>query len=420
MKANTIRLVVVLAALSVLGIVITQLFWVSKAFDLEDNEFDMRVNTSLREVARQLNEMDDVPVPLVKTVSQLTQNYFVVMLNGHINTNTLRTLLKGELQKRGIETDCEYYIYDCHSEKMVFGDHIQLSKNDQGSMVEDNLPKWENQPYYFGVLFPEKNSSVIGNMGIWIFSSFVLLLVVAFFTFAMWVIFEQKRLAEVQTDFINNMTHEFKTPISTIAISAGVLQKPEILENPKRLHKYAVIIHNEAMRLKNQVERTLQMATLEEEKIKITNEKVNIHEVITQAVESIGEVVQERDGEVICQLNATHASLIAADKMHLTNIIYNLLDNAVKYCENDPKIVISTQNIGNKIRIGIKDNGIGISKDHLKKVFDKFYRVPTGNLHDVKGFGLGLNYVRIVVSAHGGRVWAESSPQNGTTMWIEL
>jgi two-component system, OmpR family, phosphate regulon sensor histidine kinase PhoR len=420
MKANTIRMIVVLAALSVLGIVITQLFWVRKAFDLEDNQFDMRVNTSLREVARQLNELQDAPVPLAKSVLQLRQNYFVVMLNGHINTNTLKTLLKGELQKRGIETDCEYYIYDCHSEQMVFGDHIQLSKNDQGSMVEQNLPQWENQPYYFGVLFPDKNSSIIGNMGIWIFSSLVLLLVIAFFTFAMWVIFEQKRLAEVQKDFINNMTHEFKTPISTIAISAGVLQKPEIINNPKRLQQYATIIHTEAMRLKNQVERTLQMATMEDDAIKLTTEKVNIHDVILQAVESIDAIVQENDGEIVCNLQATHSTLLAADRMHLTNIIYNLLDNAVKYCENAPKIVISTQNIDNKIRIGIKDNGIGISKDHQKKIFDKFYRVPTGNVHDVKGFGLGLNYVRVVVAAHGGRVWAESSPQNGTTMWVEM
>jgi Signal transduction histidine kinase len=281
------------------------------------------------------------------------------------------------------------------------------------------LAKWENEPYYFGVLFPNKSTSIISRMGMWIFSSLVLLLVIGFFAFTVWVIFEQKRLAEVQRDFINNMTHEFKTPISTISISAGVLKNPSIINNPQRLTMYAGIIQEEANRLKNQVERVLQMATVDEERIRINRETVDIHNIILKAVKNVQPLLQEKNGNINYQLNAG-LHHISGDPLHLTNIIYNLLDNAVKYCNKQPYITISTQNKGKGITISITDNGIGIEKEHLKKIFDKFYRVPTGNVHDVKGFGLGLSYVGIVVRTHRGKLNVSSEVGRGTTFEIQL
>jgi two-component system, OmpR family, phosphate regulon sensor histidine kinase PhoR len=420
MKSNTIRLVVLFAAVSVLGILIVQLFWVRKAFDIEDNRFNMTVNIALRDVARQLYDINDTPLPLINPVAQLTQNYFVVSINGHINPNTLEPLLKGELEKRGVQSDFEYGIYDCQSEKMVYGNYIHLEKGYMATNAPQRiLPKWENQPYYFGVMFPNKNSTLVGQMGIWIFSSLVLLLVIAFFVFAMWVILQQKRLSEVQKDFINNMTHEFKTPISTISISAGVLKQPNIIENPKRLANYANIIHNEATRLKEQVERVLQMATIDEDTLKMRAEQVNIHEIIATTVENMDALLNSCEGQITTNFEAEHY-IIKGDMLHLTNILFNILDNAIKYCEEAPNISIKTINTPHKIIITITDNGIGIAKDHIRKVFDKFYRVPTGNIHDVKGFGLGLNYVKVVVNAHKGSVKLESKIDVGSTVTITL
>ncbi len=397
----------------------TQIFWVRKAFDLENKRFNMNVNVALREVARHLYTMENAPIPLLNPVAQLSDNYFAVMINGHIDTQVLETLLKGEFEKRGIQSDFEYGIYDCQTDKVVYGDYVRLETGFKASNPTGVLPKWENQPYYFGVSFPNKDSTLLSQMGIWIFSSLVLLIVVAFFGFASWVILQQKRLSEVQKDFINNMTHEFKTPISTIFISANVLRQANIVDNPKRLMNYANIIHDEATRLKDQVERVLQMANIEEDKIRLNIEAVNMHEIIRKTVDNIDAILRENEGEIACNFEAKNA-VIAGDQLHLTNIIYNLLDNAIKYCETAPFITISTFNKNNQFIFEIQDNGIGISKDHTKKVWDKFYRVPTGNVHDVKGFGLGLNYVKVVVGAHKGTIKLSSELGKGTSISVKL
>jgi two-component system phosphate regulon sensor histidine kinase PhoR len=241
-----------------------------------------------------------------------------------------------------------------------------------------------------------------------------------FFVFASWVILQQKRLSEEQIDFINNMTHEFKTPISTIFISANVLRQPTIIENPRRLMNYANIIHDEATRLKNQVERVLQMATIDEDKIRLNREPINIHDLINKTVQNIDAILKEREGEITCDFQAGNATVLG-DSLHLTNIIYNLLDNAIKYCEDAPVITIKTHtHPKNWLLFEIHDNGIGISRDHSKKVWDKFYRVPTGNVHDVKGFGLGLNYVKVVVAAHKGTVKLSSALGVGTVVSVHL
>lgn len=419
MKSNTLRIIILLAALSVIGILVTQIFWVRKAFDIEDKQFNMNVNVALREVARHLYTMNNAPVPLLNPVAQLSDNYFAVMINGNIDTRTLEALLKGEFEKRGIQSDFEYGIYDCQTDRMAYGDYVHLDKGFKLSNPVGELPKWENQPYYFGVAFPNKDTTLLSQMGIWIFSSAVLIVVVAFFVFASWVILQQKRLSEVQKDFINNMTHEFKTPISTIFISANVLRKSNIIDNPARLANYANIIHDEATRLKDQVERVLQMATIEEDKIRLSVQSLNLHEIITKTVDNIDAILKENEGIITLHLDAKQC-ILHGDSLHLTNIIYNLLDNAIKYCTTEPQINIKTYNKNEHFVLEIQDNGIGIANYHTRKVWDKFYRVPTGNIHDVKGFGLGLNYVKVVVAAHKGTVTLTSELHKGTTIFVKL
>jgi two-component system phosphate regulon sensor histidine kinase PhoR len=235
----------------------------------------------------------------------------------------------------------------------------------------------------------------------------------------LFVILRQKRLSEIQKDFINNMTHEFKTPLSTIAISSEVLRDPKIISTPERLLNYASIIQNESHRLKQHVERVLQMARLEKSDVGLRKERLNLHEIIQEAVQNIHLSLQARDGQVKLELNAIE-SMAPVDKLHFTNVLFNLLDNAIKYNRQAPEITIRTTNTAKQICIEVIDNGIGITQDQLKKIFNRFYRVPTGNIHDVKGFGLGLNYVKLIVEAHKGKVTVESKPLEGSIFRVTI
>ena len=416
MKNSTIRLVVILAAISIVGITITQIYWVKRAFNLKEDEFERSINTALYNVAQQIFEINKSPSPAVNPVIQLSTNYFVVMVNNEINPNTLEFLLQTEFKRRNIIVDFEYGVFDCTSEKMVYGDYVPLQTAKE-KITSKKLPSWINQGYYFGVQFPNREAHLLNQLGIWSFSSIVLLIVIVFFAYTLFVILKQKRLSEIQKDFINNMTHEFKTPISTIAVSAEVLKDPNIIHQPERLLNYANIIEKENIRLKHHVERVLQMARLDKEVIELSKEAINVHQLIQDAIGNVSLLLQEKKGSITADLNASIHE-IKADKLHFTNVINNLLDNAIKYCSTIPEIMIRSFNQGNKIGIEIKDNGMGILPENQKRIFQKFYRVPTGNVHDVKGFGLGLSYVKTIVKEHKGEIKLFSENGKGSTFTL--
>ena len=417
MKSSTIRLIVVLATLCIVGITITQVYWVKRAFDLKEGEFERQVNTALINVAQQIFALSNTPSPANNPVKQLSTNYFVVSVNSEIDASLLEFLLRTEFEKRNIKADFEYGIYDCTHEKMVYGNYVSMREASNKNAPVKNLPNWTNHGYYFGVQFPNREAQILNQMGIWSFSSVVLLLVIVFFAYTLFVILKQKRLSEIQKDFINNMTHEFKTPIATIAVSTEVLKNPDIVKQPERLLNYTTIIENENKRLKKHVERVLQMARLDKEDIDLKREDTNLHEVIQEVVAGMRVSLQEKQGKIELSLEANQP-VIVADRHHLTNVIYNLLDNAIKYCKENPFIVMSTRQDNKGITLEVKDNGIGIGEEHQKRIFQKFFRVPTGNVHDVKGFGLGLNYVKQIVQAHRGRVTLESVLGNGCTFKV--
>lgn len=419
-KTSTIRFIVVLATLSIVGISITQVYWVKRAFDLKEDEFKRNVNTALLNVAQQIYSFaDHGPAPTHNPVKQLSTNYFVVMVNSQIDASLLEFMLRTEFDKRKIQADFEYGIYDCANEKMMYGNYVQVNDGKSKTDIDKNLPKWNTQGYYFGVQFPNREAQIINQMGIWSFSSIVLLVVIVFFAYTLFVILKQKRLSEIQKDFINNMTHEFKTPIATIALSTEVLKNPDIVRQPERLLNYTTIIENENKRLKQHVERVLQMAKLDKESIELKKESVNLHDVVQEVTGGMAASIQEKRIEVELDLQAPEPA-IQADKLHITNVVYNLLDNAIKYSGQDPKIWISVKQTDKHLVLEVRDNGIGVKEDDQKKIFDKFFRVPTGNVHNVKGFGLGLNYVRQIVEAHRGKITLKSHLGEGCTFRIYL
>ena len=412
MSRTTLRIVIVLAALSIVGITLTQIYWVRKAFDLRENQFNRDVNTALLSVASKIFEINKTPSPANNPVTQLSTNYFVVLINGPIDGSLLEFLLTTEFERHNIKADFEYGIYDCIERCMVGGNYISPKKNIKANMPA--FPQWKADGYYFGVQFPAIEANLISQMGIWGFSSAVLLIVIFFFVYTLFVILKQRRLSEVQKDFINNMTHEFKTPISTIAISTEVLKDPGIIHTPERLLNYATIIQNENQRLKQQVERVLQMARIEKEDIGLKKENADVHELIKEAVKNTSLTLHEKKGTITLDLKA-ETSIASVDKLHFTNVIYNLLDNAIKYTQRAPQIIIRTKIVNNSILLEVQDNGIGIDDAEQRKIFHRFYRVSTGNLHDVKGFGLGLNYVKLIMEAHKGKISVASLPNNGST-----
>jgi two-component system phosphate regulon sensor histidine kinase PhoR len=410
-KNSTIRLIVILATLCITGITITQLYWVRRAFDLKEAEFERTVTAALYNVAQQIYDINDTPPPSNNPVKQLSTNYFVVMVNNELNARLLEFLLRTEFEKRNIMVDFEYGIYDCTHEKIIYGNYVPLKSKQKN--ISNSLPQWSTHGYYFGVQFPNREAHIINQMGIWSFSSFVLLLVIVFFAYTLFVILKQKRLSEVQKDFINNMTHEFKTPISTIAVSTEVLKDPNIVNQPERLLNYTSIIEKENLRLKQQVERVLQMARLDKEDMGLKKERVEMTQLIQDAIRNTSVALNEKRG-IVKEECDSDPCLLHVDKLHITNVLANLLDNAIKYCRVEPEITIKTRHHAKGVTVEVHDNGIGISSENHKRVFQKFFRVPTGNVHDVKGFGLGLSYVKTIIEAHGGTITLQSEVGKGS------
>jgi two-component system phosphate regulon sensor histidine kinase PhoR len=372
----------------------------------------------LQHVGEQILAINQQQIPNTSLVNQLSSNYFVVSVNGEIDTKVLESLLKAEFKNRDLAQDFEYGVYDCNHQKLVYGNYVSYNA-DEKQQHSRELPQWKNDLYYFSVNFPDKKSTIIGSLGIWIYSSLVLLLVIGFFAFSLIAIFRQKQLSEVQKDFVNNMTHEFKTPVSTILVTSKLLNKEEIQKDASAINQYSSLIQSEALRLKSQVERVLQVAVWDEKKLRYKFEDVNIHECLEQALNSLEQLVKEKNGKIVKALSASEDK-ISGDKLHITNVFFNLMENAIKYNKREPLIEVITSNSKNEILIQLKDNGIGIEPRNLKRIFDRFFRVHTGDVHDVKGFGLGLYYVKKVVHDHRGKITVKSIPGSGTEFLLSF
>ena len=420
MNSNVIRRVVILGVLSIIGIIGVQSYLVIKSWDIQDRKFEQSVTIALQNVAKNIAKANDVTLPQRQLINQLTQDYYVVNVNTELDANTLQFFLQRELEAVALNTDFEYGIYDCASDTLVYADYVDYSTlSERGDRPEETLPKYDEFDYYFGVRFPDHTAYLLSGMRSAVVFSVILLFTILFFAYALVVILRQKRLSELQKDFINNMTHEFKTPISTMQVSAEVFRNHESIKSDKRLSRYADIIKQQNSRLNDQVEKVLQIARIEKNNFELKREKVDLHELLGEILPGMVLKVEQAEGSLTTSFEAADP-IIEADKLHLTNILYNLLDNAIKYTDGKPEIEVGTKATDNGTTLYVKDNGIGISKEHQRRIFHKFFRVPTGNVHNVKGFGLGLFYVKNIARAHGWRLRIDSEPGRGTTMMVDM
>jgi two-component system phosphate regulon sensor histidine kinase PhoR len=419
MRNDIIRWVIIFGALATIGIITFQAYWVVNTWNINEEEFNNKVNVALLNVAESLASLKDAELPTREIITRRTTNYYVVNIEDEIDANHLEYYLQKEFEAKALNIDFEYAVYDCTTNKMVYGNYCSYSPEDQEVKELGNLPKYDKFTYYFGVKFPTRSGYLFGKMQLSIFFTLTVLITIIFFVWSTFVILRQKQLSELQKDFINNMTHEFKTPISTIKISADVfLNNPEIKAD-KRLYQYANIIKDQNLRLNNQVEKVLQLAKIEGDSFKLNPEKIDLNEFLLAIVESTQLRVEKMQGLLETKLPESPV-YIYADQLHFGNILHNLLDNALKYCETKPHIQLNVAVETAGIQLSITDNGIGIEPEHQKRIFDKFYRVPTGNVHNVKGFGLGLYYVKNICQAHGWKILLESNPGKGSTIQLNI
>ncbi len=420
MSRKTIIIVILLAIVSLAVIIAGQVFWVRKAYGIQERQFNDNVINALSNVVEQILVMNNDSA-ITEPVLQKESNFYVANINETPSPFLLETLIKEQFERYNLTEDFEYGIYDCFTDSVVFSSRVNFGQDDLIVQHETVTitSKFEPDGHYFAVLFPNKTAIILKQLDFWMYSSFVIFLIVVFFSYTIAVILKQKRLSEVKTDFINNMTHELKTPISTISLSAEALSKPDILDQKERFKQYVSIIKNENQRLRSQVDKVLQIATLTPKKVNIRFEQVDMNAIVQRAVETFKVNIEERGGTIEAVTDAQNA-IVSGDVVHLTNVVYNLLDNARKYTEVDPKIIVKTENKGSELLIHVKDNGVGIEKNHLRMIFDKFYRVPTGDLHNIKGFGLGLFYVNTILKAHKAKINVESKKGVGTTFTMSF
>jgi len=415
MSRKKIRIIVVLATLSLVGLLSVQFTWLNKAYSLEEKEFNLSVNVALNNISKKILA-DSGIIAAKPPVKQISSSFFLAQLQAPIKAHELDTLLKQEFAQRHLSIAYEYGILKADDDTLVFGNYVpatQTKVSSQATLETNGRSVGPPAAYNFAVIFPTKTTHIISEMSLWLFSTAALLLVITFFAYTLIAILKEKKLSEMKENFINNLTHELQTPITNIAIASEVLQNAAADLSPSKAQRYYQIIHSENERLKAQVERVLQMAVLEKKELALAKTKTNVHQVIRDTLQGINLRLQKRSGRVRFNLEATQTE-IEADSLHLTNVVYNLLDNAEKYSPEAPEIEVTTRNQQNGILISIADKGVGICPEAQRYVFDKFYRVPTGNVHNVRGFGLGLSYVKTIMEAHQGYIRLSSRENQGS------
>lgn len=420
MKPNLFNLIIAIAFVSLMGVVFTQLFWVRNAIQLKEDQFRQSVSIAMKTVFNHLLEQqtDSVLSPDHASANHYTSGKRKAEI---IPESLLDSLIRAEMGCMRIHKDYIYGVYDREIDSLRIASYRgyaqELMTSEHQQSIKALLPAGDP---YFSMYFPHQQSIIYRQLLIWmVISAFFLIIVIYSFWLTIRTVLRQKKLSEMKTDFINNMTHEFKTPIATISLAAEMLTKPGVLLSKEKALKYAGVIQSENNRLQNQVEQVLQSAMLEKGETKLKIREVNIHELLEDIADAFEIRIKERSGHLRLKLDSNTA-LVRADRMHLRNIFSNLVENAIKYSEDAPEISIHTKSENNGIKVSVADKGIGILAENQSLIFKNLYRVHTGDLHDVKGFGIGLYYVKKLVELHQGTIQVQSEPGNGSVFSVYL
>lgn len=415
MKTKNLNIIIVLGLIATIGILIAQLLWTKEAFNLEEKKFSQKTHIALLEVVKKLYEGTNSELPAENPIRKVANDYYIVNIDNDFEPEILEYYLKTEFEKFNIATDFEYAMYNCQSDEMVYGNYISLTdKTKKKNSVY--FPKHKNLVYYFAIRFPNETSYLFSSLRFWFILSFALIIILLVYVYSIYTIIQQKKYSELQRDFINNMTHEFKTPLSSILLASSYLKKQESINTDEKLEKYTNIIISQSNKLNQHIEKILNSAKSDNSPLKMDCKELHILPILNEVVENM----KLKHDNLTVEIHNEKDYTINGDAFHFTNIIYNLLDNSIKYCEENPIIKISITEENNKIRLNFSDNGIGISNKNLTFIFDKFYRIPSLKSNEVNGFGLGLYYVKKICLQHKWKIFASNNMDKGITISIVI
>ncbi|SFC99557.1 sensor histidine kinase [Flavobacterium phragmitis] len=417
MKINKLNSIILLGLVAIISILVAQLLWTKEAFTIEQKKLSQKAHIALLEVAKKLYEGTNHELPAQNPVQKISNDYYIVNVDNEFEPEILEFYLKTEFKKMNITTDFEYAMYNCQSDEMIYGDYITLTKKKSECKKTVYFPKHKNLVYYFAVRFPNETTYLFSSMRFWFILSTALILILLIYVYSIFKLLQQKKYSELQRDFINNMTHEFKTPLASILIASKYLIEQKPIKEDKKLFTYTDIIINQGNKLNSHIEKILNIAKSDYAPLELNKESILIVPIIEEAIENIKLKYPEASLSIE---TASTQYLINTDAFHFGNLVYNLLDNAVKYCNEKPEIKIKITEESNCLKLEFNDNGIGINPKKISFIFDKFYRVQNEKSNEVNGFGLGLFYVKEICNLQSWKIKAENNPEKGVTITLSI
>ncbi|WP_445713770.1 sensor histidine kinase [Flavobacterium sp.] len=416
MKFNRFNTVIFIGFLAIVGVIIMQLFLLNQAYIFEKKDMEDKIHFALQDVVEKIYFDNKSELPITNPVKKVSENYFIVNVNDVFENRILEQYLKLEFEKVKLELDFEYAIYDCGSDEMVYGNYISIDGKSE-NFCADCFSKNSNLTYYFAVRFPNLKQTYFKSISqYWIFTG-VLFLVLIIYVYSVFLMLQQKRYTDLQKDFINNMTHEFKTPLASILIASNYASaQNEIKENPK-LAKYIQIIISQSNKLNQHIEKILTVAKTETKQISIQKKIIDVDSSFELVKDNI---LLKYHNNIQINFESESKFQILADEFHFYNMVYNILDNAVKYSKSDAVIDVLIKENSKGLLLKFKDNGVGIPENDLPFVFDKFFRVAREDSKDIEGFGIGLSYVKRVCEWHKWKVFVTNNEDKGITVTIQL
>jgi two-component system phosphate regulon sensor histidine kinase PhoR len=415
MKLSRFNIVIIIGFLAIVGVIIMQLFLINNAHKLAKKDTEDKIFFALQEVLEKLYKDNLTGLLVSNQVEKVSENYFTVNVNYEFENTILEHYLISEFEKNNLDVDFEYAVYNCSSDKMAFSNHINSNGKKEPIKCPSCFTKNPKYTYYFAIRFPDIEQNYFKNLNqYWIFTT-VLFLVLIIYVYSVVLMLKQKKYTELQKDFINNMSHEFKTPLASILIASNyVKEQNEIKDNPK-LKKYNQIVVNQTNKLNEHIEKILYVAKTESKQMLIDKTKFELKPILELVKDNI---LLKYDTEIEIDIIVTKTLILKADEFHIYNILFNLVDNAVKYSGLSPKIEVVVAEINQQLSIQIKDNGCGIPTKDLPFVFDKFYRVSRQDIKNIEGFGIGLSYVKKICDLHRWKITIANNAEKGIVVTI--
>jgi len=416
MKFNTLNSIIFAGLVAIVGVLVMQLLMLNKAFDFEKKEFAEKIHFALQDVVQKIYRDNQSNLQIKDQVKKVSEDYYIVNIDDVFEAEVLEYYLKTEFKKVKLDIDFEYAIYDCASDEMVYGNYITSNQKTQES-CEICFEKKEGLIYYFGVRFPNLKYNFISSLQLYWIYTLILIFVLIIYVYSVFKLLQQKKYSELQKDFINNMTHEFKTPLASILIASHyAMNQEEVVKNPK-LSKYVSIIIQQSNKLNQHIERILTVAKSEGKWIQLEPSEINLSEMLRLIAEN---ALLKYNQTSKINLNVPENITIFGDEFHVYNLIFNLVDNGIKYGGNQPVIDIQVESHLKETMLTLEDSGSGISEKDMEYIFDKFYRVPREDKKEVAGFGLGLFYVKRMVDLHGWKIKMISQQPKGLKVVLRI